>query len=180
MRPFVLLCCLIALPLAAPAQPCPAGQQGDPYPGRCGAYQDADRDSLCDLTKSAVGAGEVDSLYITSTSALPARGPRYHLLEFALVVALLAVATEVALARRRALTLRLQALWNWLLLLSFLLSALSGLYFAIPIADRPRTTLNISLWHTEASILFIAVGIYHAVRRFASMLRGMGALGNKK
>jgi hypothetical protein len=180
MRSFVLLCCLFALRLSILGQPCPAGQQGDHYPGKCGIYQDTNRDSLCDLSQPALGAGEAGSPSQTSLPPPASRGPRYHLLEFALAVALLAAATEVALARRRSLTHRLQALWNWLLLVSFLLAALTGLYFVIPVAIRPRTSINVSLWHTEASLLFIAVGIYHAIRRFASMLRGLGVFWDKR
>jgi hypothetical protein len=42
----------LAVPLAA-AEDCPFGQVNDHEPGKCGLYEDTDRDSICDLSQKA-------------------------------------------------------------------------------------------------------------------------------
>ena len=157
---------LAVLPLCLAAQSCPLGASNDPHPGQCGSYRDANIDSLCDLSQA-----ETES---PAGSASP-KFPDYHLWEILLSVAVLAAATEVVLLRKRGLAFRLQTLWNWLLLAAFAFSALSGIYFALPPSLRPATGLNLVFWHTEAGLAFVAVGLYHAVRRLACMIRGLGA-----
>lgn len=90
--------------------------------------------------------------------------------------ALLAAATEWLTFTKKNLLFRLQSIWNWLLLVLFLLSAATGLYFIVfPTLGNPDLARNIYNWHVETGIAFTAVGIYHALRRFACMLRGLGA-----
>ncbi|MDO9390485.1 MAG: hypothetical protein Q7U71_01790 [bacterium] len=94
----------------------------------------------------------------------------YHFWEMLILVGILGLATEFLIKINPERTLVLQAAWNWLLLLSFLGSALSGLYFVLPFDQRPALGFNFSYWHTVVSIAFIAIGLYHTVRRFACLL----------
>jgi hypothetical protein len=87
----------------------------------------------------------------------------------------LSLVTELVLRRKKELAFRLQTAWNWLLLLAFTLSSLTGLYFLLPPLSRPALGLDLPYWHTETGLAFIAIGFYHALRRMACMLRGLGA-----
>ncbi|MDO9026349.1 MAG: DUF4405 domain-containing protein [bacterium] len=94
----------------------------------------------------------------------------YHFWEILIFTWILGLATEFWIKAKPERTMVLQAAWNWLLLLSFLGSALSGLYFVLPFERRPALGFNFSYWHTVVSIAFIAIGLYHTIRRFACLL----------
>lgn len=102
--------------------------------------------------------------------------PGRHVWLIFVTTALLAVATEWLTFIKKNLFFRLQSIWNWLLLVLFLLSAATGLYFIFfPILGNPDLALQLYIWHVETGLAFVAVGAYHALRRFACMLRGLGA-----
>ena len=103
-------------------------------------------------------------------TATAPRRINYHFWEILIFTWILGLATEVWLKAKPEKTMTLQAAWNWLLLLSFLGSALSGLYFVLPFDQRPALGFNFSYWHTVVSIAFIAIGLYHTIRRFACLL----------
>jgi hypothetical protein len=161
MRKVFLLFFLLSAAIALAQDTCPAGLTHDSLPGRCGLYNDANADSLCDLSQSKAEAKAVP--------ASPA-GVGYHFWEILIMTGILGLATELWLRKRPKHTLACQTIWNWLLLLSFLGSALSGLYFMMPFDKRPALGFNLSYWHAVISIMFIAIGLYHTIRRFTSML----------
>lgn len=167
ISPFVILA-VVALPLLG--QTCPFNMTDDPHPGQCGAYRDANQDSICDLSQA------------TASNAATGRAnrPPHHIWQIFLAVGSLSLATELAVRRRKELAFRLQTAWNWLLLLAFLLCSLTGLYFIIPQASRPTPGLDMSYWHTETGLAFIAVGLYHALRRLGCMFHGLKACFSAK
>ncbi len=159
----------MGLPALLVGQSCPMGARNDPHPGQCGAYQDTNQDSICDLSQ------ELTASPAPAASAEGAAFPDYNVWKIMLAVLALALATELFQWRVSGLAFRLQTAWNWVLLLSFFLCAVTGLFWVVPPASRPSTGLNLLFWHTEAGLVFIAAGSYHAVRRFACMLRGLKA-----
>jgi hypothetical protein len=166
--PKTLFFFLLLLASSALAQDsCPLGVVKDSLPGKCGLYNDANADSLCDLSQASV-----------ETQSSPAdplsRKISYHFWEILIITGLLGLATELWLKKRPRHTLACQTFWNWVLFLSFLGAALSGLYFVMPLDNRPAIGFNISYWHTVTSIAFIAIGLYHTIRRFALMLGRTG------
>ncbi|MDP2808504.1 MAG: cytochrome b/b6 domain-containing protein, partial [bacterium] len=165
---------------------CPIGLTNDSLPGKCGLYVDADGNDVCDLSETKTSqnldtrAGG-NSVEITETAsaqnsapgagAAPApRRASYHFWEILLITGILGLATELWLKKRSKDAIVLQTVWNWLLLLSFLGSALSGLYFVLPYDKRPALGFNFSYWHAVTGIIFIAVALYHTIRRFACLL----------
>lgn len=102
--------------------------------------------------------------------ATPPRRANNHFWEIFIFTGILGLASELWLKKNPKDTQSLQIIWNWLLLLSFLGSALSGLYFVLPFDKRPALGFNFSYWHTVVSIAFIAIGLYHTIRRFACLL----------
>lgn len=98
---------------------------------------------------------------------------RHRTWEILLAILVLSGATEIAIARRKSLYLILQTLWNWSLLLAFLGCAATGIYFLLPPSILQGSAVMISSWHTDTGLAFIAIGFYHAIRRFPCMLRGL-------
>lgn len=87
---------------------------------------------------------------------------------------LLAAATEWLTYIRKGLFFRLQSIWNWLLMLFFLASSATGLYFIfVPAQGNSDLTLKLYFWHVETGLAFVAIGAYHAVRRLSCMVRGL-------
>lgn len=76
MRKYFLSIMLSAAALAAPlrATDCPFGLVNDREPGKCGLYQDDDRDSICDLSQAATPAGKA-TLPAAAPITAPARRP---------------------------------------------------------------------------------------------------------
>ena len=140
---------------------CPLGLKNDSLPGQCAGYRDANVDSLCDLS-------EAEGLAAPVAPAAPR--VNFHFWEILIITGILGLVTELFTGKNAKKTLALQTVWNWLLLLSFLGSALSGLYFVLPFDRRPALGFNFSYWHTVVSIAFIAIGLYHTIRRFACLL----------
>ncbi len=133
--------------------------------------------------------GNKDPVKIVPAEPIPAPSPpapapvpsrprplqqRYPVWQVFVIVLALAVATELLCARNKRLTLPLQAAWNWVLALSFLLTAATGVVYAYP-ALLARFSFNLGTWHSVPGLAMIAAGAYHTVHRFGCMTRGAGA-----
>ena len=161
MKKTFLIFFLLSAVCALAQDTCPLGLKNDSLPGQCAGYRDANVDSLCDLS-------EAEGLAAPVAPAAPR--VNYHFWEILIITGILGLATELFTGKNVKRALVLQTAWNWLLLLSFLGSALSGLYFVLPFDQRPALGFNFSYWHTVVSIAFIAIGLYHTIRRFACLL----------
>jgi hypothetical protein len=99
--------------------------------------------------------------------------PSYFIWQQLAVILALALLSEFWQRRNRTSTFRVQTVWNWLLLASFILSAATGCWFLLPVRWRAAVGLNILYWHTVTSLCFIYIGLYHGIRRFGTMWRGL-------
>jgi len=98
--------------------------------------------------------------------------PNYHPWLLLWMVAVLAIAGELWQRRDSKKVVLIQTAWNWMLLISFLASSLTGIYFILPPESRPAITFNLVYWHTITGLIFIYIGLYHAIRRAACLVRG--------
>ncbi|MBU1355682.1 MAG: hypothetical protein KJ620_03875 [Candidatus Edwardsbacteria bacterium] len=98
--------------------------------------------------------------------------PNYHPWLLLLMVSVLAIAGEIWQRRDSKKIVLIQTAWNWMLLVSFLACSLTGLYFILPPGSRPAITFNVSYWHAVTGLIFIYIGLYHAIRRAACLVRG--------
>lgn len=98
--------------------------------------------------------------------------PNYHPWLLLFMVAVLAIAGEIWQRWDLKKIFLIQTVWNWALLVSFLASSLTGIYFILPPGSRPAITFNLSYWHTITGLIFIYIGLYHAIRRAACLIRG--------
>lgn len=100
------------------------------------------------------------------------RGPDYHPWLWLLLIAFLATAGEIWQKKDTKKIAFIQTFWNWLLLVTFLACSLTGIYFILPSGIRPTNSIDISYWHTVTGLVFIYIGLYHAIRRAVCLIRG--------
>jgi hypothetical protein len=98
--------------------------------------------------------------------------PNYHPWLLLFMVSVLAIAGEIWQRQDSKKIILIQTAWNWMLLGSFFASSLTGLYFILPPGSRPVIAFNLSYWHTITGLIFIYIGLYHAIRRAACLVRG--------
>jgi len=134
---------------------CPFGMENDPYPGSCPRYIDVDGDGICDHSQPPpderngnVSAISTTSLKITSTTKV--------IVTFLLVLFLILVTEIVAKKYER----QTRYMWNLILLILFMVSALSGVALLL---IKNLTLLNL---HTISSLLLMWVGLYHVIKRY--------------
>jgi len=114
----------------------------------------------------------------TTTIALPGENPQkfnrpnYHPWFLLFMVAVLAIVGEIWQRRDSKKIVLTQTFWNWMLLISFLACSLTGIYFILSPESRPAITFDLSYWHTVSGLIFIYIGLYHAIRRAACLVRG--------
>jgi hypothetical protein len=119
-----------------------------------------------------VSAATEQSLPTPQAAARSPLRQRYPLWQIFLVAAILAVATELLSARNKKMTLLLQAAWNWALFLSFLLTVAFCVPFVYP-ALLTSINFNLAYWHSLTGLAMMAIGLYHLIRRWGSMWRGV-------
>ena len=117
------------------------------------------------INDSLIPAPPTDS----AVAAIPDR-PNHHPWLLMFLVGISALFGELWQKRKPTKLMLIQAIWNWLLLASFLASSLTGLYFIL----GPGLKLGPAMhyWHTLSSLLFIYIAIYHVIRRAACLLKG--------
>ena len=126
---------------------CPFGQVNDPFPGLCAHYIDIDNNGFCDLSQTK----QVD----------PARDYNLLPISFALIVLYLSGLTLVKAQKLSRFSHR--KIWNIILALSFLGSAIPGLILVLHLNYKIPPTINpkIMFLHVEFSIVFTVVAIFH-------------------
>lgn len=126
---------------------CPFGLTNDPFPGQCARYIDADKNSLCDYSQSS------------SNSTLTSN---YHLFPIIIVLGLL-YGISLLLVHKKLLTLAThRKIWNLLLLITFLISAILGILLIMKINYNWQILPSNSLsWHVEAGIAMTTVSLFH-------------------
>lgn len=100
------------------------------------------------------------------------RRPNYHPWLLLFIIAVLVIAGEIWQKQDKKKIALIQLFWNWALLISFLASAMTGIYFILPPVSRPMISFNLVYWHTVTGLVFMYVGLYHVVRRAACLTRG--------
>lgn len=98
--------------------------------------------------------------------------PNYHPWLILFIIAVLAIAGEIWQKQDKNKIALFQLFWNWTLLISFLASAMTGIYFILPPDSKPMISFNLAYWHTVSGLIFIYIGLYHVIRRAACLIRG--------
>lgn len=126
---------------------CPFGLTNDPFPGQCARYIDSNKNNICD--------------YSQGTATTPINN-NYHFLPILLFLSLL-YGASVLLVNKKLLTLAThRKIWNLLLLITFLISAILGILLILKINYGWQILPSDSLfWHVEAGIAMTTISVFH-------------------
>ena len=176
----VLLLCLV-LPATVMADgvwdSCPHDEENCEYPGDCSRYIDTNSDGICDRSQSEPSittANQLDNqTQLTSTDTNPVQSNIigssnnriYHLVPIFLILSLFYLLSHT-LSKRRIISIAShRKIWNLLLLATFLVSALLGLFLILRIDFDIDISLpfNMLLWHVEIGIAMGVIAIFHII-----------------
>ncbi len=174
---FILTMILSSLTLAVN---CPSGLVNDSYPS-CGLYKDTNTDHVCDLsqeqqaninlqnnnqqitqTNEAIITYSVASENIFSNLF---KTRRYNFLGVSIIL-LLIYSISFLLSRFNKITvITHRKIWNLMLLITFLVSAILGIFLVIQINYGIifRLPFNMLYWHVEAGIAMTIISIFHII-----------------
>jgi hypothetical protein len=177
---------------------CPKGMVNDPYPGSCHDYIDTNKDKICDRSQPAPqtatastattvsaspanssitadtsgGAGPVD----TDTAAEAVGRHIYYVVPVLTGLIVLYGLTWILSVKKVFKPLTHRKIWNVILLVAVLVSALFGIILTLNIEYKTHISLpfNMLFWHVEAGIALGVVAFFHVLwhwRYFSKMLK---------
>ena len=149
---------------------CPYESVNCTYPGDCGRYIDSDNDGICDYSQPSPGernnineTAADDKSHDLTTTSNKSNKRVYHFVPISLILIIL-YCLSILLVRKKVIgTVKHRKIWNALLLISFLISAILGILLIIKInyglvlLPLPSTLF----WHVEAGIVMLVVSIFH-------------------
>ena len=173
---------LISIPTTVLAwNDCPYGEVNSPYPGDCNRYIDTDGDGICDHSQSApedrnveiINTQAEDKDLITNNKQSKTT---YHLIPISLFLILLYFITHILSKKKIISVVNHRKIWNFLLLITFLISGLLGILLIIRInfgiiIPLPFNTL---FWHVETGIAMFVISIFHTLWHWAYFKRMFG------
>ena len=157
---------------------CPYGEVNSPYPGDCNRYIDTDNDGICDHSQSSpedrnieimnTQAEDKDLIINNKQSKMT-----YHLIPISLFLILLYFMTHILSKKKIISIVNHRKIWNLLLLITFLISGLSGILLIIEINFGITIPLpfNALFWHVEIGIVMFVISIFHTFWHWAYFKR---------
>ncbi len=150
---------------------CPFGEVNESYPGTCGRYRDIDHDNICDLSQPSPAQREISNSEMNSPtnlnnySAIKNSGINYYFIPIAGILFIFYLLT-LALSKKKKIRLsKHRKLWNGILLITFLISGVSGIILAILLSYGIRLSFysEMLFWHVETGIAMAIISIFHIV-----------------
>jgi hypothetical protein len=150
---------------------CPFGEVNESYPGTCWRYRDADNDNICDLSQSPPEERITtqDDSNINNTTANINKNSNsvarlnYYFLPIAIFLSIIYIITNY-LAKKKIIKQKSNIkIWNFFLLITFLISGLFGIILAIIISYGIIFPFHSDLlfWHVEIGIAMSMISIFH-------------------
>ena len=172
---FVLFLLILTPMMALAWDDCPHEEVDCLHPGDCGRYIDMDGDGICDHSQLAT---EDRNIEITNIQAIgdenliannkqPAT--TYHLMPISLFLVFLYFITYILSKKKNISIVKHRKIWNFLLLITFLISGLLGILLVIKINFGIAISLpfNTLFWHVEAGIAMFVISIFHTLWHWA-------------
>ncbi len=141
-----------------------------PYPGDCAKYIDTDNDGICDHSQPAPEdrsdeikiAQTTKEINISDTKNKQQKSV-YHLLPISLFLIVLYAVSHVLSKKKIISVVNHRKIWNFLLLITFLISGILGILLIIEINFGVIILpwFNMLFWHVEAGIAMFAITIFH-------------------
>ena len=171
MKKIIFALLLILIPITVLAwNDCPYNKTDCPSPGECNRYIDTDNDKICDRSQPAP---EDRNIEIANTQEINNENliinskqnkMIYHLVPISLVLILLYFITHILSKKKIISIVNHRKIWNILLLITFLLSGISGILLIIKINFGITIPLpNILFLHVETGIAMFVISIFHTL-----------------
>jgi hypothetical protein len=140
------------------------------YPGDCVRYIDTDNDGICDHSQLAledrsdkIADAQTTKEINTSDTKDKQQKSVYHLLPISLFLIVLYAISHVLSKKKIISVVNHRKIWNFLLLITFLISGTLGILLIIKInfGITALPWLNVLFWHVEIGIAMFAISIFH-------------------
>lgn len=143
---------------------CPFGEED--CDGKCGAFVDEEGDHICDHSLEAESQLEFESVEsnLAETTQKQLFSKRiYNLLPISLVLLVAYLISHLLSKKKIISVVKHRMLWNFLLLITFIVSCFLGILLVIRINTGWSLTLpfNMLYWHVEAGIAMTIISIFH-------------------
>ncbi|MDD5193045.1 MAG: DUF4405 domain-containing protein [Candidatus Nanoarchaeia archaeon] len=138
---------------------CPRGLVNDVYPGVCGLYTDSNDNAICDY--SEIPAQKIS---ISTSQVQEQKGKNYFFIQISLVLIVLYLISHF-LSRKNIISMVFhKRLWNFLLLITFLGTGISGVLLVLRLEFGIDIGLfNWLFWHVETGIAMTLISIFHII-----------------
>ena len=153
---------------------CPYGEVNSPYPGDCNRYIDTDGDEICDHSQPAPEDRntEIINTQIEDKDLIinnKQSETNYHLIPISLFLILIYFITHILSKKKIISIINHRKIWNFLLLITFLISGLLGILLIIEINFGITISLpfNTLFWHVEIGIAMFVISIFHTFWHWA-------------
>lgn len=189
---YVVLLIAMLTPIAVYAwNDCPYGLLNDAFPGQCPRYVDTNHDNICDhsesppsssrnissstnnnslntnsnanTTNNKVNTGNESngSSEIKNVSSVP--NENYYMVPLGTTITIIYLVTYLLYLEKRLKRKIYYRIWNTILILSFLITGVTGLIMVIFInyAIQSSWNLTIDFWHAEFAIIMAFSTIFH-------------------
>jgi hypothetical protein len=143
------------------------------YPGDCAKYIDTDNDEICDHSQLApedrifkiANAAQITKEISISDTKDKQQKSIYHLLPISLFLIVLYTFSHILSKKKIISVVNHRKIWNFLLLITFLISGILGILLVIEInfGISIISWFNILFWHVEVGIAMFAISIFHII-----------------
>ena len=166
---YVVLLIVLLTPIAVYAwNDCPYGLLNDPFPGQCPRYTDTNQNDICDHSESPssttlnssssnqqTGVNDDNGTVsdVQEASSVPAES--YNLIPLATTTLILYLVSYLLYLEDRLKRNMFYNIWKYVLIVSFILTGVTGLLLVIFVNYGIQTSWNLTIdfWHAEFAIV---------------------------
>ncbi|MBI4814522.1 MAG: hypothetical protein HY802_09740 [Methanobacterium sp.] len=178
---YVVLLIALLTPIAVYAwNDCPYGLLNDPFPGQCPRYVDTNQDNLCDHSESPSSGTLTNSSTTQSNDSVNSKNnsnssfsdiqdassvppENYNLIPLVTTTLIIYLITYLLYLENRLKRSIYYAIWKYVLIVSFILTGVTGLILCIFINYGIQTSWNLTIdfWHAEFAIIMAISTLTH-------------------
>ncbi|MBT4277151.1 hypothetical protein HOD96_00165 [Candidatus Falkowbacteria bacterium] len=156
------------IPIAHSASDCPFNETD--CTGQCGRFVDSDKDSFCDNGKlsASTHAAENKSINLEKNNSLEqiTIAKKYKVWELSMVVIILYAISFILQRLKKITLLTHKKIWNTVLLFSFLLSGILGMFLALEIYFSLPFSFSMMKLHVLSGVMMFWVTLFHIIERW--------------
>ena len=178
---YVVLLIALLTPIAVYAwNDCPYGLLNDPFPGQCPRYVDTNQDNLCDHSESPSSGTLTNSSTTQSNDSINSKNnsnssfsdiqnassvppENYNLIPLVTTTLIIYLITYLLYLENRLKRSIYYSIWKYVLMVSFILTGVTGLILGIFINYGIQTSWNLTIdfWHAEFAIIMAVSTLTH-------------------